>query len=317
MEYLRLIYTDYLFSPDPEVYRAHVRLFHFFPVVCILQSAITTPMGKTSVKSFLNLPGKLSWILMELISPISFFLTFYLNNSQSPLETLAALPISHKILSILYLIHYLNRALISPLRAPAYAPAHIIVLLVATYFNYLNGYSLSSFLLLQQGKVPQAEGGGGGWWVVRFGVGVVMWVVGFLGNIWHEDVLYEIRRRAKREHLESAKAKKEDGLGEGVERVLVADAGRLVVRAENSGHVYEIPEGGLWEYCWHPHYFMEWIEWTGFLIAAGGWECAPAINFLVNEIASMTPRAFQGVEFYKRKFGKKLPERKAVVPFLL
>ncbi|KAF3216710.1 hypothetical protein TWF191_008953 [Orbilia oligospora] len=281
MEYLRLIYTDYLFSPNPEVYRAHVRLFHFFPVVCILQSAITTPMGKTSVKSFLNLPGKLSWILMELISPISFFLTFYLNNSQSPLETLAALPISHKILSILYLIHYLNRALISPLRAPAYAPAHIIVLLVATYFNYLNGYSLSSFLLLQQ------------------------------------DVLYEIRRRAKREHLESAKAKKEDGLGEGVERVLVADAGRLVVRAENSGHVYEIPEGGLWEYCWHPHYFMEWIEWTGFLIAAGGWECAPAINFLVNEIASMTPRAFQGVEFYKRKFGRKLPERKAVVPFLL
>ncbi|KAF3121119.1 hypothetical protein TWF703_002046 [Orbilia oligospora] len=286
MEYLRLIYTDYLFSPDPEVYRAHVRLFHFFPVVCILQSAITTPMGKTSVKSFLNLPGKLSWILMELISPISFFLTFYLNNSQSPLKTLAALPISHKILSILYLIHYLNRALISPLRAPAYAPAHIIVLLVATYFNYLNGYSLSSFLLLQQGRVPQ----GGGW------------------------------RRAKREHLESAKAKKEDGLGEGVERVLVADGKRLVVRAENSGHVYEIPEGGLWEYCWHPHcgkYFMEWIEWTGFLIAAGGWECAPAINFLVNEIASMTPRAFQGVEFYKRKFGRKLPERKAVVPFLL
>ncbi|KAK6347626.1 hypothetical protein TWF718_005465 [Orbilia javanica] len=312
MEYLRLIYTDYLFSPDPAIYRAHVQLFHFFPVVCIFQSMITTPMGKTSVKSCLNLPGKLSWILMELISPVSFFLTFYLNTT-APLTALANLPISHKILTILYLIHYTNRAIISPLRAPAYAPAHIIVLLVATYFNYLNGYSLSSFLLLQQGSIPQ----NGGIWIVRFGVGVVLWVVGFVGNIWHEDVLYEIRRRAKREHLESAKGKKEDGLGEGVERVLVGDGKRLVVRAENSGHVYEIPEGGLWEYCWHPHYFMEWVEWTGFLIAAGGWECAPAINFLVNEIASMTPRAFQGVEFYKRKFGRMLPQRKAVVPFLL
>ncbi|KAK6498020.1 hypothetical protein TWF506_004263 [Arthrobotrys conoides] len=314
MEYLRLLYTEYLFSPDPAVYRAHVQLFHFFPVVCILQSAITTPMGKTSVKSFLNLPGKLSWILMELISPLSFFLTFYLNTPTTPLKTLTSLPISHKILSILYLIHYLNRALISPLRAPAYAPAHIIVLLVATYFNYLNGYSLSSFLLLQQGQIPQT----GVWrWKVRMILGVGLWIVGFWGNIWHEDVLYEIRRRAKREHLETARTKKEDGLGEGVERVLVPEQRRLVVKAENTGHVYEIPEGGLWEYCWHPHYFMEWIEWTGFLIAAGGWECAPAINFLVNEIASMTPRAFQGVEFYKRKFGRRLPERKAVVPFLL
>ncbi|KAK6334307.1 hypothetical protein TWF730_003520 [Orbilia blumenaviensis] len=310
MEYLRLIYTDYLFSPDPAVYRAHVQLFHFFPVVCILQSMITTPMGKTSVKSCLNLPGKLSWILMELISPISFFLTFYLN-SKDPIATLSALPTSHKILSVLYLIHYVNRALVSPLRAPAYAPAHIIVLTVATYFNYINGYSLSSFFILQQGNVSEVSS----WWKLRFSIGVVMWAIGFWGNIWHEDVLYEIRRRAKREHLETAKAKKEEGLGEGIERVIVPD--RLVVRAENTGHVYEIPEGGLWSYCWHPHYFMEWVEWTGFLIAAGGLECAPAVNFLVNEIASMTPRAFQGVEFYKRKFGRRLPERKAVVPFLL
>ncbi|KAK6518906.1 hypothetical protein TWF281_003596 [Arthrobotrys megalospora] len=312
MEYLRLIYEDYLFSPDPAVYRAHVQLFHFFPVVCILQSMITTPMGKTSVKSFLNLPGKLSWILMELISPISFFLTFYLN-SPSPLTTLTNLPITHKILTVLYFIHYANRALISPLRAPAYAPAHIIVLIIATYFNYLNGYSLSSFLILKQGVIPQTTGS---WWELRFTIGVCLWVIGFWGNIWHEDVLYEIRRRAKREHLESARGKKEDGLGEGVERVVVPGK-RFVVRAENSGHVYEIPEGGLWEYCWHPHYFMEWVEWTGFLIAAGGWECAPAVNFLVNEIASMTPRAFQGVEFYKRKFGRRLPKRKAVVPFLV
>ncbi|KAK6524244.1 hypothetical protein TWF694_005900 [Orbilia ellipsospora] len=307
MEQFKLLCSHYLFSPDPAIYRAHVTLFHFFPLICILQSIIITPMGKTSIKSILNLPGKLSWILMELVSPTSFLLTFFLN-TPSPIATLNALPTSHKILTVLYLIHYLNRALISPLRAPAYAPAHIIVLIIGTYFNYLNGYSLGSFFLLQQGTVPH------GW--LRFIIGVVVWVVGFWGNVWHEDLLYEIRRRARREHLERAKGKKDDGVGKGVE-VLEVGEGRLVVRGENNGHIYEVPQGGLYQYCWHPHYFMEWVEWAGFLIAAGGWQCPPAINFLVNEIASMTPRAFQGLEFYKQKFGRKTPNRKAVVPFLL
>ncbi|KAF3934706.1 hypothetical protein ABW20_dc0105772 [Dactylellina cionopaga] len=311
MEYLRLLCSEYLFSPDASIYKIHVQLFHFFPVVCCLQSVITTPMGKTSVKSFLNLPGKFSWILMELISPVSFFLTLYLNKPD-PVATMLALPTTHKILTCLYFVHYLNRALISPLRAPAYAPAHIIVLIIATYFNYLNGYSLGSFFLLQQGQVAES----GSFWVIRFAIGVAVWAVGFAGNVWHEDVLYEIRRRAQREHLERARRKKDDGVGEGVELV-DAGEGRLVVRAENSGHIYEVPRGGLYEYCWHPHYFMEWIEWAGFLIAAGGWNCPPAINFLVNEIASMTPRAFQGVEFYKQKFGRRMPKRKAVVPFIL
>lgn len=60
---------------------------------------------------------------------------------------------------------------------------------------------------------------------------------------------------------------------------------------------------------------MEWIEWTGFLIATG-WS-PPVVNFLVNEIVSMTPRGFQGLKFYKQKFGERTPDRKAVVPFLL
>jgi len=91
--------------------------------------------------------------------------------------------------------------------------------------------------------------------------------------------------------------------------------GRLVVKVQRTGQIYEIPQGGLYKYCWHPHYFMEWIEWTGFLIATG--PSPPVINFLVNEIAAMTPRAFQGLIWYREKFGRKLPQRKAVIPFLL
>ncbi|EWC45879.1 hypothetical protein DRE_04886 [Drechslerella stenobrocha 248] len=301
VEYLRGV----IFAPDATIWRAHVRLFHFFPVVCVLQALITTPMGKTSIKSRLNLPGKVSWILMELVSPVSFFLTLFLNVTH-PLAALHALPMLHKVLVGLYVVHYTNRALISPLRAPAYAPAHIIVLFAGTLFNYLNGYGLAGWLLLQHGQVEAVDARG----VVRFTVGVLLWAVGFAGNIWHEDVLYEIRRRVKRRETDAAARKKSD-------EEVKSDAegeGRLAVRAAN-GHIYEVPQGGLYEYCWHPHYFMEWVEWAGFLIAAG-W-CPPAVNFLVNEVALMTPRAFQGVEFYRARFGRRTPRRKAVVPFLL
>ncbi|KAJ6257207.1 hypothetical protein Dda_8094 [Drechslerella dactyloides] len=297
---------EVVFSPDAAVWRAHVRLFHFFPMLCPLMAAITTPMGKTSISSILNLPGKLSWMLMELVSPLSFCLTIYLN-CQSPLSTLAALPTTHKVLTTLYFIHYANRAIISPLRAPAYAPAHIVVLLIASAFNYLNAYGLAGWLLWH-GRI-NTDGFAG---KVRFAVGVAVWAVGFAGNVWHEDVLYEIRRRAKREDAVLRDRKKTD-VGGGMQ---VVDTGedRLVVRAPN-GHIYEVPQGGLYEYCWHPHYFMEWVEWTGYLIAAG-W-CPPAVNLLVNEIALMTPRAFQGVEFYRARFGRRMPVRRAVVPFFL
>ncbi|KAF3906995.1 hypothetical protein ABW21_db0207822 [Orbilia brochopaga] len=299
-----------MFSSDVAVWRAHVRLFHFFPLLCPLMSVITTPMGKTSINSIFNLPGKFSWMLMELVSPASFLLTLFLN-SPAPLATLAALPFTHKVLTALYFIHYTNRAIISPLRAPAYAPAHIVVLLIGTSFNYLNAYGLAGWLLWH-GRVDAADSLG----KLRFAVGVAMWAIGFAGNVWHEDVLYEIRRRAKREAAQLGARKKRDendSVGKGMQ-VLDAGKDRLVVRGDN-GHIYEVPQGGLYEYCWHPHYFMEWFEWTGYLIAAG-W-CPPAVNFLVNEIALMTPRAFQGVEFYRARFGRRMPARKAVVPFLL
>ncbi|KAK6358893.1 hypothetical protein TWF696_000072 [Orbilia brochopaga] len=238
---------EHMFSPDAAVWRAHVRFFHFAPIVCAPMALITTPMGKTSVNSIFNLPGKLSWILMELVSPLSFLMTVY-RNSATLLATMAALPAAHKVLTALYFIHYAHRALISPLRAPSYAPAHIVVLLFASAFNYLNAYGLAGWLL-RHGHVD-VEGAGG---QLRFAAGVAIWAIGFAGNVWHEDILYEIRRRAKREAAQLAARKKRDGdgVGDGMQEL---DAGkdRLVVRADN-GHIYEVPQGGLYEYCWHPH----------------------------------------------------------------
>jgi 3-oxo-5-alpha-steroid 4-dehydrogenase 1 len=52
------------------------------------------------------------------------------------------------------------------------------------------------------------------------------------------------------------------------------------------------------------------------MIAGGGpVNFLPAAMFVVNEIATMGPRALQGKRWYSKKFGDRAPrERKAVVP---
>jgi 3-oxo-5-alpha-steroid 4-dehydrogenase 1 len=54
------------------------------------------------------------------------------------------------------------------------------------------------------------------------------------------------------------------------------------------------------------------------MIAGGGpLKFLPATLFVVNELATMVPRALQGKRWYLKKFGDKAPERKAAIPGLL
>ena len=125
-------------------------------------------------------------------------------------------------------------------------------------------------------------------------VGLVIFLLGFVGNIYHDDELRELRRQAGREQ-EEKKGKRE----------------------VNTQKVYKLPETALFQYILYPHYFCEWAEWTGYWII-GGWSCIPARNFLVSEIAAMTPQAVSGKKWYVEKFGEaKVGKRKAVVPGLL
>ncbi len=127
-------------------------------------------------------------------------------------------------------------------------------------------------------------------------LGVIVWALGLLGNIYHDDELREIRRVAERKEKKRAEAAQEKGKSGKVERV------------------YMIPENGLFRWILFPHYFCEWIEWGGFWIV-GGCGCTPARNFLLNEIATMLPRAVQGKRWYIARFGKeKVGGKKAIIP---
>lgn len=81
--------------------------------------------------------------------------------------------------------------------------------------------------------------------------------------------------------------------------------------------VYMLPKNGLFHYVLFPHYLCEWVEWCGFWMV-GGLACGPARAFVVNEVATMLPRALHGWDWYVEKFGReKVGKRKAIIPGLL
>jgi len=257
---------------------------------------------------------------MELASPIAFAYTFV----TSPLTMQApALPSPSDrttILAVCYLLHYINRSLLSPLRTPSRSKSHIIVPLTAVFFNIINGSLMGSFLSSPYSRMyhqsrPRDS----------FYVGLGLWALGLIGNVWHDEILLNIRRKAKNTGKGSAA----------------------------KGEHYAIPQGGLYSLVSYPNYLCEWVEWLGFAIAASpipfqvtgvtasavlaallnpktyihiistpGQQFAPDLSppwiFLISEVLLMLPRAYRGHQWYHSKFGTSYPQnRKAAIPFVL
>ncbi|KAM0149603.1 hypothetical protein ACHAPG_009330 [Botrytis cinerea] len=128
----------------------------------------------------------------------------------------------------------------------------------------------------------------------------MIFFLGLVSNIFHDDELREIRRAALRK--QAAQNDPSTGKNKGSGKV---------------DKVYMLPQNGLFNYILYPHYFCEWIEWAGFFIMAGS-GCVPARNFLINEVATMLPRALQGKAWYVKRFGReKVGARKAIIPGIL
>ncbi|KAG0136718.1 3-oxo-5-alpha-steroid 4-dehydrogenase-domain-containing protein [Tuber indicum] len=263
-----------------------LRCWKYFPLVAPLQLALPEfyPAGKTSYPSIFNVPGKPGWIFMELFSPLTLLYTIYTNP-----ERTGELPKTHVWLTTLYCIHYLHRALLSPIRNPSMGPMNIGMVCAGVSFNIINGSAIGGWLggYGSAADVP-------GW---QISIGSAMFILGLWGNMYHEEILREIRRD---------KSFDKDAEKEG--RVVTSD-----------GRVYKIPEGGLFKWVWNPHYFSEWIEWSGFAIAGGGFaNFLPATLFVANELATMLPRAIQQKRWYGEKFNKDvLPYRKAAIPGII
>jgi 3-oxo-5-alpha-steroid 4-dehydrogenase 1 len=180
------------------------------------------------------------------------------------------------------------------------SPIHPLVWFFAIVFQVVNGLSIGGYLggygpttrFEWQGRAMNFKAG------AKMELGMMIWGLGFIANVWHDDELREIRRAAKRNLDKKMKteSKKEGG---------------------KVDKVYMIPQNGLFNWVLYPHYLCEWIEWGGFWLMAG-WGATPMRNFVLNEISTMLPRAVAGRKWYIERFGKeKVGNRKAVLPGLL
>jgi 3-oxo-5-alpha-steroid 4-dehydrogenase 1 len=202
---------------------------------------------------------------MEIISPIVFTTSIiFTRPTGTPFQM---------ILCTAWIIHYINRSIIHPIRATSMAPIHILPFICSIFFNVLNGYTNGVWI----GRHSNATD-------TQFWTGIIIWVSGFVSNIYHDNILFQLRR-INNEKKETSKK-------------------------------YFIPHGGLFEYISCPNYFSETIEWLGFTIATHG--SIPAIIFTIATAANLFPRAWRTHQWYKNQFKDTYPKnRKAVLPFLL
>lgn len=282
-------------------------------------------MGKSSGTSPFNLPGRLAWTVAELISPINLIYILYSLPSKlpplsSPITASTSffnigpnttslfgtgLPITHEIMGLLFVIHYANRAFITPVFvAPSMSPIHPSIMLSIAVFQFCNSTSIAGWLCYnaQARAVDSSVNNTPPVLSLSSLLGMSLFIGGLAGNISAEWHLFELRRgAAKRKARSEGKAK------------ITYDK------------VYVVPEAkGWYKYVLYPHYSLEWIEWIGYWVLGGawglgwGWPASAAALFVVNEITTMTPRAVDGVRWYEGKFGKKaVAGRKAVVPGII
>jgi 3-oxo-5-alpha-steroid 4-dehydrogenase 1 len=282
------------------------------PVIVPLNYMIDAPFGRFSPSedSIFNVDGIKSWMIMELVAPIMFAFTFW----QAPLNLLPNWTPHLKLyqpatlLSAFFLLHYLNRGIISPLRTPSRSKSHIIVPLCATFFNMLNGFLMGAYLSSPLAR--QFLKGAFDRPTFWFGLGLAL--VGLAGNILHDEILFDIRRKAK------AKGKGKD----------VSNSSSSESKPKPKTEHYAIPHGWLFDYVSFPNYFCEWVEWLGFALAAAPFPTLgsqivffatlhPPWLFLLSELLLMTPRALKSHQWYKDRFPDYPKDRKVVIPYLL
>jgi 3-oxo-5-alpha-steroid 4-dehydrogenase 1 len=263
-------------------------------------------MGRTSIVSRANLPGRYAWAAAEAVGPLNLLFIFFnlpgkmKPQPDSPSSLIGTgLPIQHEILGALYLLHYTNRAIITPLfLAPSISPIHASITASMSIFQFINSSNIACWIVYSARDMGRENSSP----VLSFLsiLGFVLFFGGLAGNIIAENKLFSLRRGAAKR-----KAKSE---------------GKAVVTYNK---VYVIPPAeGVYSYVLYPHYVLEWFEWAGFWILGGAWGLgwgnrSAALWFVIAEIAAMLPRAYDGKKWYEGKFGKRaVAGRAGAIPML-
>lgn len=153
---------------------------------------------------------------MELVAPIAAV------SSALRMRAWSTLGWGSRLMLLLFVVHYANRAVIQPLRNPPRSPMKLSVMLSAILFNSANGFLIGTWAASAQGKQPPRPG-------LALPLGLLVFCVGLGGNIWHDEVLISLRRE------------KQPRKGD--------------VRGLTTS--YSIPHGGLYRFVSYPNYLCE------------------------------------------------------------
>ncbi|KAK4396153.1 Steroid 5-alpha-reductase DET2 [Sesamum angolense] len=259
-----------MFSDEGLFHYTLLFLFLSTPPTIISLLFLTAPYGKHVRPGWgPTIPPPVAWFLME--SPtiwLTLLLFPYGKNNGNPRAFLLMSP---------FLLHYLHRTLIYPLRL--YLKTRdgkiqkscfpVSVAMMAFGFNILNAYLQARWV----SEYADLDGDEWFWW--RLAAGAMVFFGGAVMNVWSDNVLM--------------------GLKEG-------------------GGGYKIPRGGLFEWVSCPNYFGEILEWLGWALMTWSWA---GFGFFTYTCANLVPRAGANHKWYLKKFGEDYPKnRRAVIPFV-
>ena len=256
---------------------------------------LTAPYGRYSTAKGWGplIPARWAWLIME--SPNLFMpwviAHVYLGHWSNLLTVVTDTRLANGPLLLFYQFHYIHRDIVYPLvriNGIHHKPMPASVMLLAFLYCVWNGFLQSLALLVVQ-HYPASH-----LLSWQFGVGFVVFVVGFLINVRADSTLLSLKAAAI-----TGAGKDDDGDGDG--RKKVSDR-------------YRIPSGGAFELVSAANYFGEIAEWCGFACACGG--SLSSVAFALYTFSNLAPRAWAHHQWYKKTFLHYPKHRRAIIPFV-
>lgn len=235
---------------------------------------ISAPYGRyTTSKGWGPLiPAKLAWFFME--SPnlwVSAIVYLYYSEESCSSNR------HNNTLMCMFVLHYLNRSVLYPLRMPRDAnPMPISVCLLAFCYCVWNGLTQALSLGVVNCQHVASESV---LWSSLNNLGILIFFTGMAINVHSDSVLLHLRGKP--------------------------------INGRRQG--YKIPRGGMFEYVSCANYFGEILEWSGFALASGS---VAGAAFALFTFCNIGPRAYKHHQWYLSKFEDYPKSRKAVIPFI-
>lgn len=163
---------------------SHVLLISSFPLYLLLRYRIVAPFGKHSSGRWgPTLSPKLAWFLFE--SPnLGWSLYGYWNRDPDVFRA----SIANRWLLALYVVHYINRCILYPMRMSQKSQrVNMVVVSSAFAFCFLNGFLQAMHYCKYHAYPPLHHRS------IPFVVGSVLWCIGFLINLQADAILFKLR----------------------------------------------------------------------------------------------------------------------------